>query len=76
MIFTKVASFMAFFPDCSSSKLDVIIEAIDRQVLEYNKLNQGHEIRYSCGKAVSDDDGIFEIRNLLRVAMQRMNMNK
>lgn len=67
-------SFMAFFPDCSPSKLDVILEAIDRQVAEYNKLNQGHEIRFFYGKAVSDSDGTFEIRDLLRLAMQRMNM--
>ena len=69
-------SFMAFFPDCSTGKLDVILEAIDRQVAEYNKLNPGHEIRYAFGKAVSNEDGTFEIRNLLRLAMQRMNINK
>lgn len=68
--------FMAFFPDCSSSKLDVIQEAIERQVEEYNKLNPGHEIHYSCGRAVSNDDATFEIRNLLRLGMQRMNMAK
>lgn len=67
-------NFMAFFPDCSSKKLDVLLEAIDRQVEEYNKLNQGHEIRFTFGKAVSDAEGEFEIRNLLRIAMQRMNM--
>ena len=66
--------FMAFFPDCSQGKLDVILEAIHRQVMEYNKLNQGHEIRYSYGKAVSNNDNTFEIRDLLRLAMQRMNM--
>ena len=69
-------NFMSFFPDCSSKKLDVLLEAINRQVDEYNKLNEGHEIRYTCGTAVSDDDGEFEIRNLLRVAMQRLNMAK
>ena len=67
---------MAFFQDCSSSKLNVILEAIDRQVEEYNKLNPGHEIQYNFGKAVSDEDVTFEIRNLLRLAMQRMNMAK
>ena len=33
-------------------------------------------IRYSSGKAVSDVDGTFEIRQLLRLAMQRMNPAK
>ena len=69
-------NFMSFFPECSSKKLDALLEAIDRQVEEYNKLNQGHEIRYTFGKAITDDEGEFEIRNLLRIAMQRMNMAK
>ena len=68
--------FMSFFPDCSANKLDVILEAIDRQVAEYNKLNEGHEIIYTYGKAVSDVDNTFEIRSLLRLAMQKMNMAK
>ena len=67
-------NFMAFFPDCSAQKLNVILEAVDRQIDEYNKLNQGHEIYYTFGKAVSNDDSTFEIRKLLRLAMQRMNM--
>ena len=65
--------FLAFLPDCPSSKLSVICKAIDRQVAEYNKRNPGHDIRYASGKAVSDDDGAFEIRELLRLAMKRMN---
>ena len=69
-------TFMAFFPECSSNKLDAMVEAIGRQVEEYNKLNQGREIRFTCGKAVSDDDNIFDIRGLLRLAMQRMNMGQ
>ena len=69
-------SFIAFFPECSSSKLDVMLEAIAHQVEEYNKLNQGHEIRYTYGKAISDDDNTFDIRGLLRLAIQRMNMAK
>ncbi len=74
--YNGTGNFMVFFPDCSSKKLDVILEAIDRQVEEYNNLNQGHEIRYVCGKAVSDDDNTFDIRGLLRISMQRMNMAK
>lgn len=69
-------NFMAFFPDCSSDKLDVMIEAIGHQVEEYNKLNQGHEIRFAYGKAVSDEDKTFDIRGLLRLSLQRMNMPK
>ena len=66
-------NFIVFFPNCSGSKAGVILEAIGRQVEEYNRLNPSHEIRYSCGKAVSDVDSVFEIRQLLRLAMQRMS---
>lgn len=64
--------FFSFFPDCSAGKLEVIREAIGNQVAKYNRMNPDYEIRYSCGKAVSNADGIFEIRDLLRLAMQRM----
>ncbi len=74
--YNGAGSFMAFFPDCPANKLDVMIEAIGHQVEEYNKLNQGHEIRFICGKAVSDVDSTFDIRGLLRLAMQRMNAIK
>ncbi|MBR5114064.1 MAG: GGDEF domain-containing protein [Oscillospiraceae bacterium] len=65
--------FYAFFPDCSSDKLDVILEAIGRQVAKYNNLNQEYKISYTCGKAVSSADSVFEIRDLLRLALQRMH---
>ena len=68
--------FLSFFPDCSAGKLDVMVEAINRQVAEYNKVNAGREIRFIYGKAVSDVDSVFEIRGLLRLAMQRMNTAK
>ena len=65
--------FYGFFPDCSADKLDVILEAIRRQVEKYNKLNPEHEIRFQCGTAVSSEDSIFETRDLLRLAIQRMH---
>ena len=68
--------FYAFFPDCPSQKAEVILEAIERQVSQYNKLNPEQEIRYSCGKAASGADSIFEIRPLLRLAMQRMEVKQ
>ena len=66
-------NFVAFFPNCPGNKASVIVEAIGRQVAEYNKLNPEHKIRFSCGKAASGDDSAFEIRKLLRLAMSRMS---
>ncbi len=65
--------FLTFFPDCSSDKLDVILKAVDQQVEKYNHLNPEYGIRYLCGRAVSSPDSVFEIRELLRLAMQRMS---
>jgi GGDEF domain-containing protein len=65
--------FLAFFPSCSSEKLDVILEAIGRQVGKYNKAKPEYEIRFTCGKAVSSADGVYEIRDLLRLALQRLH---
>lgn len=65
--------FYCFFPKCPSDKLDVILKAIGRQVNKYNNMNPGHNVHYICGKAVSSTDHIFEIRDLLRLALQRMH---
>ncbi len=64
--------FFTFFPDCSSEKLNVILEAIGDQVTKYNDRNPEYSISYTCGKAVSSSDNVFEIRDLLRLALQRM----
>ena len=68
--------FYAFFPDCSPEKLDVILEAILREVAKYNKLNPEYRLDYTYGRAVSSVDSVFEIRELLRLAMQRMRSGK
>ena len=68
--------FFVFFPTCSAEKLDVILEAIGRQVAKYNNLNPEYRISYTCGKAVSSSDNVFEIRELLRLALQRMAEGK
>ena len=68
--------FLAFFPDCPSRKTDVILETIKRQVLKYNSANPEQRISYTYGKAVSSLDNVFEIRQLLRLAMQRMDSGR
>ena len=65
--------FYAFFPKCPPEKLDVILKAIGRQVEKYNSMNPGYTVHYILGKAVSSADRIFEIRDLLRLALHRMH---
>ena len=64
--------FYAFFQNCSAEKLNVILRALLRQIEKYNTANPDYQIRCLCGKAVSSADGIFEIRDLLRLAVRRM----
>ena len=54
----------------------MILEAILREVAKYNKLNPNYRIDYTYGRAVSSVDSVFEIRELLRLAMQRMRSGK
>ena len=68
--------FFAFFPNCSGEKLDVIQAAIGRQVEKYNKMNPEYRIRFACGNAVSSTDSVYEIRDLLRLAVQRMHSGR
>ena len=51
----------------------MILEAVGRQVEKYNNLNPETGIQFTCGKAVSSADGVYEIRDLLRLAIQRMH---
>ena len=68
--------FLAFFPDCSAQKTGVIAEAIERQVGKYNTANPDRSIEFTCAAAGSSADGVFEIRQLLRLALQRLNGKK
>ena len=65
--------FYAFFPKCPREKLDVILKAIGRQVEKYNNMNPEYTVHYVLGKAVSSTDRVFEIRDLLRLALHRMH---
>ena len=65
--------FYAFFPKCPPEKLDVILRSVGRQVEKYNNLNPEYMVHYILGKAVSSTDHVFEIRDLLRLALHRMH---
>ena len=65
--------FYSFFPNCSADKLNVILEAVARQVAKHNGMDPQRQILYACGSAVSGADNVYEIRGLLRLALQRMH---
>lgn len=61
--------FMAFFEHCNSKKLRAILQALSNAVEDYNDHHKGSEIDYSIGSAISSDSQVYEIRDLLRVAI-------
>ena len=44
-----------------------------RQVDKHNNMDPQRQILYACGSAVSGADNVYEIRGLLRLALQRMH---
>ena len=71
--YNGAGQFMAFFPDCPADKARAILTVLARKVQEYNEINPDREMEYSCGLANSTEDGMYELRDLLRLAVQRAN---
>jgi GGDEF domain-containing protein len=68
--------FVIFITNCTSAKADVIITALGNQIEEYNKINQGHDITYTVAGKTTTDEGIYEIRELLRSARDEVIKHK
>ena len=70
--YNGVGKFVAFFGECSDKKASVIVRILDSQVEEYNKLNPEYPIRYTAAWATTSATGLYEIRDLLRLAQANM----
>lgn len=71
--YNDAGKFMAFFDECSDKKAAVIIQILNTQVEEYNKLNPEYPIRFTAAWATTSAAGTYEIRELLRTAQSKMN---
>jgi len=70
--YNDAGKFMAFFDECSDKKAAVIIQILEMQVNEYNKLNPEYPIRFTAAWATTSAVGTYQIRELLRNAQKNM----
>lgn len=71
--YNGAGQFMAFFADCSAEKARAIESVLAQKVAEYNGVYPERKMEYSCGVSNSTGDGCYEIRELLRLAVQRIH---
>ena len=65
-------SFLGLFDQCTAEKAELFKEILDKRVKEYNEKQLELEIAYSIAFSNSTDDEIYEIRNLIHRAYDRL----
>lgn len=62
--------FIAFFNECSRSKLDAILYMLRTKTDEYNSDSEHVPVEYSAGTAITSETGVYSIRPLIQAAMR------
>ena len=70
--YNGVGSYIAFFEKCSERKAGVILCILDQQIGEYNRINPDYPIRYSAASETTTASGVYDVRELLRLAMAKL----
>lgn len=70
--YNGIGKFNAFFDECSDKKASVMVRILESQVEEYNKLNPEYPIKFTAAWATTSSTGLYEIRELLRLAQSDM----
>lgn len=70
--YNGIGKFNAFFDECSDKKASVMVRILESQVEEYNKLNPEYPIKFTAAWATTSSTGLYEIRDLLRLAQSDM----
>lgn len=74
--YNGAGQFLAFCPECPAAKASTILEVLDHLVLEYNQLNCCREIAYTAAFANSTEERIYDLRSLIRRAMQKFQESR
>lgn len=74
--YNGVGKYDAFFEKCNSKKAEIIIKLISRQVEEYNNVHPNYPIKFKAAFESSTESGIYDIRELIRGAMKKLNVQK
>ena len=67
---------VGFFQECSAEKAEAMLAVLEEQVQEYNALNPDYTIEYCTAVATTDQENIFDVRALLRLAMKKLRNAK
>ena len=70
--YNGVGSYIAFFEKCSERKAGVILCILAQQIGEYNRINPDYPIRYSAASETTTASGVYDVRELLRLAMAKL----
>ena len=73
--YNGIGKFAAFFDECSDKKASVMVRILESQVEEYNKLNPEYPIKFTAAWATTSSTGLYEIRDLLRLAQSDMTIS-
>ena len=73
--YNGIGKFNAFFDECSDKKASVMVRILKSQVEEYNKLNPEYPIKFTAAWATTSSTGLYEIRDLLRLAQSDMTIS-
>lgn len=71
--YNGVGMYDIFFEKCNEKKATVILRILEEQVEAYNNVNTDYPIQYKAASATSTEEGIYDIRALLRCAKLRLN---
>ncbi len=63
--------FFAFFEDCSERKLEAINRTMTLETENYNKVKGSEMMIYSTGSVITTEAGVYQLRPLIRLAVQR-----
>ncbi len=67
--------FFAFFENCSRRRLKAIMDTLREEVKQYGQAKGNDMMIYRVGSAITSEDGVYQIRPLLRLAVQRHLQN-
>lgn len=72
--YNGVGNYNIFFEKCSEKKAAVILRILSRQVEIYNNAHAEYPIEYRADSETTTSSGIYDIRELLRAAIRKLQL--
>ncbi len=74
--YNGAGNYYLFFDKCNEKKAKAIIKILHDQVETYNNANKNYPIECSAAYATSTESGVYDIRELIRLVLAKLNENK